>query len=155
MPFTFSHPAAVLPLTYLPKRWISMTGLVIGSITPDFEYFLRMRVYSVYSHTWEGLFWFNLPLAIILSFIFHSIVRDSLIDNLPKFFNSRFLIFKNFNWTQHFKNNISVVIVSILFGAMTHIIWDNFTHVHGEFVQKIENLTSKHVYYCWIFNSCI
>ncbi|WP_113654854.1 DUF4184 family protein, partial [Pedobacter namyangjuensis] len=30
MPFTFSHPAIVLPLTYLPKKWFSLTGLVIG-----------------------------------------------------------------------------------------------------------------------------
>lgn len=29
MPFTFSHPAIVLPLTYLSNKWISVTGLVI------------------------------------------------------------------------------------------------------------------------------
>ncbi len=140
MPFTFSHPAAVLPLTYLPKRWISITGLVIGSLVPDFEYFLRMRVYSSYSHTWMGLFWFDLPLTIILAFIFHLIVRDSLIDNLPKFLNRRLLVFKNFNWTRHFKENILIVIASILFGVATHILWDNFTHEHGQFVQSIEGL---------------
>ncbi|WP_262496247.1 DUF4184 family protein [Flavobacterium piscis] len=39
MPFTFSHPAIILPLKYLPKNWISLTGLIIGSLTPDFEYF--------------------------------------------------------------------------------------------------------------------
>ncbi|WCM42921.1 DUF4184 family protein [Flavobacterium sp. CBA20B-1] len=26
MPFTFSHPAIILPLTYLPKRWFSYWG---------------------------------------------------------------------------------------------------------------------------------
>ena len=41
MPFTFSHPAAVLPLRLLPRHWFSLTGLVIGSMVPDFEYFLR------------------------------------------------------------------------------------------------------------------
>ena len=117
-----------------------MTGLVIGSLAPDFEYFLRMRVYSSYSHTWTGLFWFDLPLTIILAFVFHSIVRDSLIDNLPKFLNRRLLVFKDFNWTQHFKENFLVVIASILFGVVTHIIWDNFTHEHGQFVQSIEGL---------------
>ena len=39
MPFTFSYPAIVLPLTYLPRRWFSLTGLIIGSLTPDFEDF--------------------------------------------------------------------------------------------------------------------
>lgn len=59
MPFTFSHPAIVLPLTSLPKRCISVTGFVIGSLTPDFEYFIRMKVKSEYSHTISGLFWFD------------------------------------------------------------------------------------------------
>lgn len=27
MPFTFSHPAIVLPLTFLPRQWFSLTGL--------------------------------------------------------------------------------------------------------------------------------
>jgi len=43
MPFTFSHPAIVLPLATLRRQWISATGLIIGSITPDFEYFIRMK----------------------------------------------------------------------------------------------------------------
>jgi hypothetical protein len=140
MPFTFSHPAAILPLTYLPKRWTSISGLVIGSLAPDFEYFLRMRVYSSYSHTWTGILWFDLPLAIILAFTFHLHVRNSLIDNLPSFLAKRFLVFKDFNWTQHFKDNFFVVIVSVLFGVATHIIWDNFTHEHGLFVQTYDGL---------------
>jgi hypothetical protein len=43
MPFTFLHPAIVLPLTYLPRQWFSLTGLVIGSLTSDFEYVLRVN----------------------------------------------------------------------------------------------------------------
>ncbi len=51
MPFTFSHPAIILPLKYLPQNWFSLTGLIIGSLTRDFEYFIRMKVRSNYSHT--------------------------------------------------------------------------------------------------------
>jgi hypothetical protein len=51
MPFTASHPAIILPLIYLPGKWISLTGLVIGSMTPDFEYFERMSVQSDYSYS--------------------------------------------------------------------------------------------------------
>nr|WP_237421370.1 DUF4184 family protein [Flavobacterium sp. HBTb2-11-1] len=70
MPFTFSHPAIILPLRYLPKSWFSITALTIGSLTPDFEYFLRMKVKSDYSHTLDGIFWFDLPLALLLTFLF-------------------------------------------------------------------------------------
>ena len=57
MPFTFSHPAIILPLKKLPKKYISMTGLIVGSIAPDFEYFLRMK--SKYSHTMSGILWYD------------------------------------------------------------------------------------------------
>ncbi len=142
MPFTFSHPAIVLPLTYLPQKWFSMTGLVIGSLTPDFEYFLRMRIKSNYSHTLDGLFWFDLPLGLLLAFIFHNIVRNSLFDNLPTFFKSRFSVFRQFDWNGHFKKNWFVVAISILIGASSHILWDSFTHEHGYFVQTIPTLTN-------------
>ena len=143
MPFTFSHPAIVLPLTFLPRQWISLTGLVIGSLTPDFEYFLRMRIMSNYSHTIDGLFWFDLPLGLLLSFIFHNIVRDSLFDNLPSILKSRFSVFKKFEWNAHFKRNWIVVIISILIGAASHIFWDSFTHEHGYFVQTIPALQNS------------
>lgn len=119
-----------------------MTGLVVGSLTPDFEYFLRMRIKSIYSHTIDGLFLFDLPLGILLAFIFHNIVRNSLFDNLPIFLKSRFSTFRQFNWNKHFKKNWLVVLVSILVGASSHILWDGFTHEHGYFVQKIPVLAN-------------
>jgi hypothetical protein len=142
MPFTLSHPAIVLPLTYLPKKWFSLTGLVIGSLTPDFEYFLRMRIKSIYSHTLEGLFWFDLPVGLLLAFIFHNVVRNRMFDNLPTFFKSRFLVFTQFDWNDHFERNWFVVVISILIGAASHILWDSFTHEHGYFVQTIPTLSN-------------
>ena len=143
MPFTFSHPAIVIPLTFLPRQWFSLTGLVIGSLTPDFEYFLRMEIKSNFSHTIDGLFWFDLPLGLLLAFIFHNIVRNSLFDNLPTILKSRFSTFKQFNWNGHFKRNGFVVTISILIGAASHIFWDSFTHDHGYFVETISALQNS------------
>jgi hypothetical protein len=140
MPFTFTHPAIILPLSYLPNRWVSMTGLVIGSLAPDFEYFFRMRIKRIYSHTIDGLFWFDLPLGILLAFIFHNIVRDSLINNLPPFLKSRFTVFNHFDWNSHFKRNWFIITISILIGAASHILWDSFTHEQAYFVQNISAL---------------
>lgn len=143
MPFTFSHPAIILPLTYLPKRWFSLTGLIIGSLMPDFEYFLRMKIKSDFSHTLEGVFLFDLPLGILTAFIFHNIVRNNLFDNLPIFLKSRLVIFKDFNWNIYFKKNWLIVIFSIIIGTFSHISWDSFTHDTGYFVQKIEILNQS------------
>ncbi len=141
MPFTFAHPAIILPFTYLPKRWFSITGLIIGSMTPDFEYFIRMNVQSIYSHTFCGVFWFDLPLGILLAFIFHNIIRNRLYENLPLFLKSRFSEFSSFNFNSYFKKKWLVVVISVLIGAFSHILWDNFTHETGYFVSILPSLS--------------
>jgi hypothetical protein len=143
LPFTFSHPAIVLPLSYLPKRWISLTGLVIGSLTPDFEYFIRMRIRSEYSHTLSGLFGCDLPLGILLAFLFHLLVRNTLIGNLPNFLKKRFSGFKGFDWVGYFKENWGIVCLSVIIGAFSHISWDSFTHDTGYFVKRMPILLTK------------
>lgn len=142
MPFTFSHPAIVLPLALLPRKWISLTGLVVGSLLPDFEYFLRMRIESQFSHTIPGVLWFNLPLGILITFLFHVIVRDALIDNLPSMLKSRLFVFKQFDWRGHFKENWIVVSISVIVGTVSHILWDAFTHEHGYFVEAFPVLST-------------
>ena len=137
MPFTVSHPAIILPAKYLPDKWVSMTGLIIGSITPDFEYFMRMKVESVYSHTWAGMFWFDLPLALLLTFVYHYIVRDSFICNSPRFIKRRLSPYLDFKWWNYFKHHFFIVIICLLVGISSHIFWDSFTHPHGDFVKLI------------------
>ncbi len=128
MPFTFSHPAIILPLNKIFKNKFSMTGLVIGSLTPDFEYFIRMKVTSHYSHTLLGNLWFNLPLGIILTFLFHNIIKKSLIENLPSFIQIRLEHLKTFNWIHYFKKQWKTVLISIIIGGYSHLFWDLFTH---------------------------
>ncbi|QKJ30771.1 DUF4184 family protein [Mucilaginibacter mali] len=136
MPFTFAHPAIVLPFGRLSKRWVSLTGLVIGSMVPDFEYFIRMRVCSNYSHTLPGLFWFDLPLGLLLVFIYQILIKDKLICNLPSWLNQRF---SSFMWRPFYTaNHFLILIISILTGAASHLLWDGFTHPAGYFVQRID-----------------
>lgn len=143
MPFTFSHPALVFPFAYFPQKYFSWTGLIIGSMTPDFEYFIRMRILSIYSHTFSGLFWFDLPLGIAFAFIFHNVIKKPLFDNLPNFFQVRFAKYRKLRWNRHFKYHSVIVVVSILIGAASHILWDSFTHSTGFFAQLIPFLSSE------------
>jgi len=107
----------------------------MGSLVPDFEKFMRMKAYDDYSHTWESIFYFNLPVAIIFSFIFHLVVRNVLIDNLPHFLAQRLSRFKKLNWIMHFKKHYPIIISSILIGVLSHLVWDSFTHVDGKLVK--------------------
>ena len=134
MPFTFSHPAIILPAVYLPRKWYSLSGLIMGSMVPDFEYFIRMKDIGKFGHNWIGVFWFDTPLALLLLFIFHNLVRNTLIHHLPLSMNVRLSIFEKFNWNKYFSKHILVVLISIIVGAASHLIWDDFTHTNGYFV---------------------
>lgn len=134
MPFTFAHPALVLPLRYLPRSWFSFTGLITGSIVPDVEYIINDT--RTFSHTYQAILWFHLPIALIVAFLFHNILRDKLISQLPSFMYIRFTRFEGFNWNLYFKKNKGIVIVSTVLGAVTHLFWDSFTNASGYFVEK-------------------
>lgn len=135
MPFTFSHPALVLPLQKVSRNVFSLTGLVVGSITPDFEYFIRMGMHTSISHTLDGLFWFDLPLGLLLTFVFHNLIRNPLYENLPLRLRMRVSDYKSFNWNTYFKAHWLNVVLSVLVGAATHLFWDAFTHNRAYFVQ--------------------
>jgi len=137
MPFTFSHPAIVLPLTKARLN-LSATGLIIGSMVPDFEYFIRMIDVTKYSHTLFGIFWFDLPIAVLVSFIFHQVVRNCLFDNLPSFLRDRFFVYKKLNWPRYFVKNWPFVLLSIIIGSVSHILWDGVTHNTMFYVKQAE-----------------
>lgn len=141
MPFTFSHPAAVLPLSLIPKKWISVTALVIGSITPDFEYFFRMEHDSIYSHTWAGIFWFDLPLGLLLVYLFNYLIKTELIENLPLFLNRRFSEFAFLKRDLNNAKNLLLVLISLIIGIVSHIIWDKVTHKTVDFINQEEHYT--------------
>jgi Domain of unknown function (DUF4184) len=69
VPFTFAHPAIIIPF----KKWIkplSLTGLVAGSIAPDFEFFLKMKASENIGHHWFGIFTFDVPFAFYIINLF-------------------------------------------------------------------------------------
>ncbi len=146
MPFTPAHPAIILSLLKLDKRYISATALIIGATAPDFEYFLKMDVNSIHSHTLAGLFYFDLPVTLVLSFLFHQVVKKNLIHNLPGFFQRRFYPVVSFDFKTHFRQRYGVILVSALMGSASHLFWDGFTHLDGYFVQHLPAVYQDRVF---------
>ena len=105
MPLTFCHPAIILPLKKLKPNWFSMTGLIVGSMSPDLEYFSRMKIEATHSHLFWGVLYFDLPIALIYCFIFHLFIRNILIQHLPNYFKKRFVSFLDFDWINYFKSH--------------------------------------------------
>ena len=143
MPFTFSHPAIILPLLKAKSNRFSGTALVIGSMAPDFEYFIRMELLQQHGHTLAGIFYFDLPLVILLTFIYHLIVRDPLIEHLPNFIRHRFMPYFKLDWLSWVKKHWFVLIYSSILGILAHLFWDAFTHQNGIFVKHIPVLQGQ------------
>ncbi|MEN1934539.1 DUF4184 family protein [Paenibacillus sp. 102] len=136
MPFTFAHPAVVIPFCK-KQRYVSITALVLGSMAPDFEYFLHFRPYGVIGHTWLGFFYLNLPLVFILAYIYHYIVKRPFIEHLPWPFSIYYCNVASIPWKLTSWKEIFVFLYSALFGMLTHVVWDAFTHKTGYFVMNL------------------
>ncbi len=130
MPFTFAHPALVIPLLRQWRRWpwLSATGLVAGSVAPDFEKFFRLKLASDYSHTAASLLYFSCPVGLALAFLFHGLVRRPLVQHLPAPLHRRLARWAVVDWPSRVRRQPLGVLASIGLGAATHLLWDSFTH---------------------------
>lgn len=141
MPFTFSHPAVVLPFWNSKKHQLSITGLIAGTMVPDFEFLFRLRETAIFGHTLPGIIFFDIPAAIILSYVFHLYIRNVLVLHLPKPIRQRFTSYLSFNWKWYFKRNLLWYFISVLIGLVTHFVLDDFTHSYGYIVNRVSFFT--------------
>jgi hypothetical protein len=140
VPFTFSHPAILLP--FFKSKKFSITALIVGSMAPDFEFFFRMRTQSEISHTFLGLLLIDFPLAIIVTFLFHGIIKKPFLANSPAFIQRRTTELNLTNWFEYFRKNRVIVFLSFFLGAFSHFLLDSFSHWDGFMVQRISFLNS-------------
>ena len=125
MPFTLAHPAVLLPLANR-RGWWHFPAMVLGSMAPDFEYFLRGRAVGAYGHTLWGVVLFDLPLVVLVYLVGKYLVVRSLRPYFPQL--------PPLTQPHQPRNKTVAGLVfyySALFGIATHIIWDSFTHRTG------------------------
>ncbi|MBP3963812.1 DUF4184 family protein [Paenibacillus lignilyticus] len=143
MPFTFAHPAYALPSKFIYPRCLSVTGLVLGSMAPDFEYFLSLEPHQMIGHSFTGLFVQVIPLCILFAYLFHTFVKESFVLHLPDIFG---LNRKAYNllcsWSLRTLRDWIVYLVSVSVGFLSHIAVDAFTHERGYMVQQLPMLQS-------------
>lgn len=126
MPFTFSHPAIVLPLKKIKPTWFSPSGLIMGSMAPDFQYFLKMDARSDLGHTPIGVFMIDLPLSFLVAIAFHLWVRNILIRHLPSPLDKKYHDSLEFNFLGFLRRRWLLFTISAIIGVMSHLIWDDF-----------------------------
>ena len=127
MPLTFSHPAAVVPFA---RKGLPLSALVIGSMSPDFIYFIRLAPRGAFTHTAEGVLLFCLPVSLLVLWLYHALLKMPLISLLPCPLQEELLASsRQFRFLP--LRRMAVLIASILIGASTHVVWDGFTHENG------------------------
>jgi len=133
MPWTFAHPAAVLPLR--PLRRLSFGALVVGSISPDIGYYVGHFDLAGAAHTLSGLVTLSLPTGLVLM-VFVRLLHRPVADLLPRPHRQALLLLPQMPPLTSLMTAWRVSI-AILIGASTHIAWDSFTHGTGTLVAMI------------------
>lgn len=123
MPFTLAHPAIFLPFRRLHSQYLSWSALITGAMTPDFEGILMLNPKKEYGHTWAGMFYLDLPLGLLLLWVFHRYVKYTLLQYLPDALSGKLAGFT----VTHTKKGMAMVL-SLLIGISTHLLWDSVTH---------------------------
>ncbi len=127
MPWTFAHPAAILPLRRLCPRWLSLPALILGTLAPDMGYYVGMHgKWRAFCHSPEGVLIACLPVCLLLLALLLRFAAP-LTVLLPE--PHRALVRAELRPSPHpVWTAAAVAVLSILLGATTHLLWDSFTH---------------------------
>ena len=134
MPFTGSHPAAVLPLLGLPAVGAPLAGLrlvpaglVAGSMAPDLPIFVPLPISPARAHALTGIVSVDLVVAAALAVGWRGFVQPVLLAAAPTAVRAR--LGPDFPpSTRSLSRALADLAVWGAVGAATHIGWDAFTH---------------------------
>jgi len=143
VPFTISHAAAVLPLRGFGRFRLPLVALMIGSMSPDFAYFVPGDTDRVETHSLAGIFWFSLPVSLGLWLLYVRVLEQPTLALLPDNWHARFMP-SNRAFTVA---NLALASIAVILGAATHLLWDSFTHRGTMAVDLLPGLHSVAFHY--------
>ncbi len=134
MPLTTAHPAASIPLAPLLGRFGVLAALVIGSGAPDVVYFVPLGFTREQTHSPAALLWYALPVGLVCYAVWQQLLRPAVVQLLlPEAIARRFP-------SVRVRPANAAIVVSLLVGAATHLVWDAFTHRTGPMVEVVGGL---------------
>jgi uncharacterized protein DUF4184 len=135
MPFTLSHPAAVLPMLRggRPRGPLVASALVAGSLAPDVPYFTDSLVhgtfgFGVFTHSPLGVPTADVAIAAALVAGWHWLLRDPLVALLPGRWADAAEAMTAPTGRTAGLAGAGRFALSAALGAATHVAWDAFTH---------------------------
>jgi hypothetical protein len=144
MPLTFAHPLAAVPFA---RRGLPLSALAVGAMSPDFVYFLMLVPGHQLGHSLGGIVLWDLPLSLLVLWMFHRLIKRPLAELLPTPLQARLAPWvRPFPWLP--ARRFAALVGAILLGAVTHLAWDAFTHhdravvVHWSLLRRTVELGS-------------
>lgn len=122
MPFTISHAAAVLPLRKATR--LPLAALMIGSMSPDFSFFIPGSMDRDTTHSFTGILMFCWPVSLAMWMLFVHILERPTIELLPEAWRARVPRSDRAITAK----NLAYASLAVILGAITHVAWDAFTH---------------------------
>ncbi|MFD8719594.1 DUF4184 family protein [Streptomyces sp. NPDC059629] len=137
MPFTLSHAAAVLPAVRgdgTGRGGLVPAVLVAGSFSPDLTYYAASAVpdameFGEFTHSFTGVFTVDVLFSWALVGLW-VLIREPLVALLPRARQRRVATVLRCG-TPRARAGVSVAArwyVCAVLGALTHVVWDAFTH---------------------------
>jgi hypothetical protein len=99
----------------------------MGCFVPDFPYLISLTPRMFYGHTFPGMFLLDLPLALLALWLFHAFIKQPMLMFLPRGFRRRLRTSVN-TFSFWPAERFSLIVLSVLIGIATHLLWDAFTH---------------------------
>jgi hypothetical protein len=144
MPFTISHAAAVLPFGRQLARWRLVSATVIGSMAPDFGWFMPWRPARFETHSADALLTFCLPVGLAGYWLFQRVIRRPVLELLP---NAAYARWQGSSEPADYRSLKQWLLAGcgVLAGSITHLIWDAFTHEGARGVRLLPRLEDSTV----------
>lgn len=143
MPFTAAHPAIIIHIVDKRHRLLFPSAMIIGTMAPDFEYFIHLRPLSTIGHTPWGFILLNLPMALAVYFLWDKIIRRSFLGHLPEYLQASLNPLETMDNRLTSAKQLFIFAINALFGMMTHVLWDSFTHDGGHMVSRVPLLSAR------------
>jgi Domain of unknown function (DUF4184) len=135
MPFTVSHVAAVLPAYRPLSRARLFSAAVIGSMVPDFGLLLPGMVPRWETHSLGALWTFSLPVGMVAFALTVLLIAPALTEVLPDRAYARLRLSEAKAPSRPLWRTLVYAAPVIVLGAVTHLLWDGFTHENARGVR--------------------
>lgn len=134
MPFTPSHAVVALPFVRTP---LVASAIAIGAMTPDLPLFVRgVGLNYGFTHTFANVVWTG-AIAFVLFMIWRVLLRPAVAELLPRPLARRLPEEWALDAAESARRAVGggqpksyplMLVLSLVLGVFSHIVWDLFTH---------------------------